>query len=148
MTDPQTFELRIYGENLPGSRFGDYTKVRIGIQKGEEIEQDVSGDADRAVFTATLQVKRNMKDGRPMFTGPYVFGPSTGRFLYLSWGERKEGKWEMFRRAKIPLNSLGWDLIMKAIDSGQPIELAVNLTDAKGGPTCGGLKDPSMRWIR
>ena len=148
MPETHSFELRIHGENLPGSSFGEHAQVRVGIQKGEEVEQDVPGDAEGAVFTATLQVKRNAKDGRPMFSGPYLFGPSTGKFLYLSWGERREGEWEKFRRAKIPLQGLDWDLIMKAVDTGRPVEVAVNLTDAKGGPACGGLNDQSLRWIR
>lgn len=148
MTDSQTFEIRIHGENLPGATFGEYSEVRVGIQKGEEVEQDVPGDADSTVFVARLQVKRHAKDGRPMFSGPYVFGHSTGKFMYLSWGEWKEGKWEMFRRAKIPLHLLDWDPIMKAIDYGQPVELALSLTDEKGGPACGGLKDRTIRFLR
>ncbi|MBW3623252.1 MAG: hypothetical protein KY468_07565 [Armatimonadetes bacterium] len=148
MTDLQTFEIRIHGENLPGSSFGEYSEIRVGIQKGEEVEQEVPGDADHAIFIAALQVKRNANDGRPMFSGPYVFGPTTGRFLYLSWAGRKGGEWERFRRAKLPLQGLEWDRLMRALDTGQPVEITLNLTDAKGGPTCGGLKDRTIRFLQ
>lgn len=152
MADLQSFELQIHGESLPGATVAGRTHVRLGIQNGvngEDVEQDVPGDAETARFTAEIRVKRNAKDGRPMFSGPYVFGRSKEQFLYLSWGERGEGgRWEMFARIKIPLYSLGWDQIMKAVDTGQPLEVTVNLMNSNGKPVSGSLKDHQMRWMR
>lgn len=148
MTDKHTIELLIHGENLPGVTHGNHTQVRLGIQKEQEVEQDISGDAENAEFTATLQVKRNAKDGRPMFSGPFVFGTSKAPFLYLSWGERREGKFEMFSRVKLPLEGLEWTLIHKALDTGRPVEMVVNLTNEKGKPVCATLDDRQMRWLK
>ena len=133
---PYTFDIRIRCEDFPGARFGDHAQIRVGIRREREVIQDVPGDAESAIFTATIQAKRGAKDGRPRFSGPFVFGPATAPFLYLSWGERKEGRWEMFRRAKIPLGGLEWDRILKAIDEDRPIEVTIGLTNANGEPVC------------
>jgi hypothetical protein len=147
MKEVNTLELRIHAENLPGATVGGRAEVRVGIQKGQEVEQEVPADAEGAVFTATLSVKRDANDGRAVFTGPYAHGTPKDRFMYLSWGERDGNDFQMFSRTKIPLQGASWDSIMAALDHGKPLEVVVNLTNAEGGIMTGSLKGPAVRWL-
>jgi hypothetical protein len=147
MKEGQTLELRIHAENLPGTTVGGRTGVRVGVQKGQEVEQDVPADSVGAVFTATLGVRRDANDDRPVFSGPYAHGTPKDRFLYLSWGQREGGDWAMFSRTKIPLQGMAWDSIMAALDGKKPLEVAVNLTSDKGGIATATLKGPALRWL-
>jgi hypothetical protein len=146
---PETYEieLRMHCENLPGAEFGPYKEIRLGLQKGEEITEEVPADAKEAVFAAALKVRRSEKDGSPVFTGPFAQGTPQDRFIYLRWEGRLEDERVRFGRAKVKLKGLGWDLIMQAVDAGRPVEVAVDLKDKKGGPACASLPDSALRWL-
>lgn len=138
MRQQREITLRIYCHDLPGGHFHEKTAVRLGIQKGREVIDDVPADAETVTFTATFQVG-DLKTGQPNFLGPYAHGKPESRFLYLSWGERKN-EWEMFGRAKVPLAHLDWDRLDKFWRTGEPILLSVSMTDARGRPVCGTVK--------
>ncbi len=144
--DSFTLELVIHGERLPGASFGPYRDLRIGVQKGEAVEQETPGDTDTVEFRVSLQVKRHAKEGHPVFSGPYVFGPSRTPFLYLSWSGEQDGERTRFSRAKLPLAPLEWGALMTAHDTGQPLRLTLDLTDDKGGPLCGGVDSARLTY--
>jgi hypothetical protein len=137
--------VELHGTRLPGVRFQERGAVRVGIQAGREIVDDIPADAEKAVFTATVRVTR-LEDGAFDFGGPYVFGTRGDRFLYLCWGERIGGAWDGFRRAKIKLGyvpPLVWE---GALGEGQPVVGRLELTDAKGGPKCASLRPDEVDW--
>ena len=136
-------ELR--GTRLPGARFEDRGAVRVGIQAGREVADDIPADAEEATFAATLRVAR-MPDGAFDFRGPYVFGTRGDRFLYLCWGERTGGWWDGFRRAKIKLGNVPPAVWEEAIAEGRAVIGSLELTDAKGGPKCASLRPEEVEW--
>jgi hypothetical protein len=140
--------FRISGRNLPGIKFSrsqgalvDREPVYVGIQRRNEVIDLVPGDASKAVFD--FQIELEKAGGKFEFRGPFVHGKKGDRFLYLSWGElAKNGEFTMFRRAKLLLNNIkSEDLAGALSSSGQKIlEATIDLTDAGGGPLCGGGK--------
>ncbi len=139
MQEPREITILIRCHDLPGVRFGERTAVRLGIQKGQDVVDDVLAEGDGVTFTATLRVG-GRETGKPNFLGPYAHGKPEDRFLYLCWGERKAGEWDSFRRAKVPLTHLSWHRLDQAWETGEPITLSLAMTDGRGGPACGSVK--------
>jgi hypothetical protein len=138
--------LRILCRNLPGPVFQEHTDVRLGIQKGKEVIEDVLADAEQVTFTIPLKVRLVPGDARPRFSGPFVQGKSDDPFIYLCWGGRSRTVWEGFRRAKLLLRPLTAESVTQALQSGQPIEVTVDMTDAKGAPICASLPEDKVQW--
>ena len=138
MRQQREITLRIHCHEVPGVRFGERTAVRLGIQKGQDVVDDVLAEGDGVIFTATLRVGV-LKTGKPNFLGPYAHGKPEERFLYLCWGERMAEQWNPFRRAKVPLTHLNWHGLDKSWETGEPIILSVGMTDSRGGPACGSV---------
>src|SRR4051812_25079944 len=132
----QQLIIRLRCIELPGCEFEGRGKVRLGVQKGQEVIEDVLADAEAVAFTCVLRVERNSATGKPNFLGPYAQGPPQERFIYLCWGERKAGAWEGFRRAKIHLKAIDWSSVEQAIATGKPLEALIKMTDKKGEPLC------------
>lgn len=137
-------ELRC--SELPGTAACGRTAVRLGIQRGAEVVDDVPADVPGVVFEAPLRVVRNEANGRPNFLGPYAHGTVQDRFLYLCWGERIAGGWDGFRRAKVPLKELSWEAVAAHVERGAPLVAELQLTDAKGEPLCASVKPSHHRW--
>lgn len=138
-----TTHVRIVGTDLPGiacgpapTAAGHYANIHVGVQRKNEVVDLVPGDADRAVWAFDVDVR----NGR--FAGPYVHGRGDERFVYLSWGELVDGRFTMFRRAKLQLDSLD----PHACD-GLTIEGHLGLTDAKGHPLCASVRPPRITWM-
>ena len=146
MNEPTEVLIALRCFNLPGVRFEERTAVRLGVQKDTEIVQDVSADADSVTFDIPLRVAPNAKSGEPNFLGPYAHGTPEQRFIYLTWGEFKDGNWDMFRRAKIQLGHLTWNDIRKAAASSKSIHAEINMTDKRGGPLCASVKPDQISW--
>jgi hypothetical protein len=146
MKEPRELKIRIHCHNLPGKSFEGRTGVRLGIQHGNSVVDDVPGDTAEVTFTVPLRVGENPKTRRPNFLGPYAHGTADERFIYLSWGERKGDEWEMFRRAKLLLGHIMFENIEAAEAVGQPIGVSIDMTDAKGGPRCASLKPTQVEW--
>jgi hypothetical protein len=76
-------------------------------------------------FDFSLEIKGGNSD-RPVFSGAFVHGPPTARFLYLSW--KREGKhdapWAW--RLKVPLSGIGDADIRGAAKPGTCLEADVN----------------------
>ena len=140
MADQKELIVLLRCHNLPGTRFEGRLGVRLGIQRGKEVVEDVPADVQDVTFTVPLRVGSNAKDGRPNFLGAYAQGTPEERFVYLCWGERVGETWDVFRRVKIPLKQLDWEPLQQSWSSGAPIEITIDMTDKNGGPVCGSVK--------
>lgn len=146
MSEQQAVTLLIHCRDLPGTRYGEKTAVRIGIQEGKEVINDVPADVDSVTFTALLRVRRK-REGVVDFGGPYVQGPATQRFIYLCWGERlPEGGWEGVGRSKLLLHPLTWSMVERALQTETPVEVQVSLTNKKGLPLFASLPTDAVDW--
>jgi hypothetical protein len=128
----------IKGHRLPGRQCGTHTNVHVGLQVGTQPQDLVPGDADDAQWRTEVELVRR-PDG-PDFRGRAVHGRPGQRFLYLTWGELADGRFEMFRRAKLILNDAHVD------EATNAIVVDVDLTDKDGMPSCARLREPSIRW--
>ena len=146
MNDTQEIAFEFICQDMPGALFEQWSVVRLGIQHGKTVIDDVPGDEEGAVFRFTLRVAPNKKTGQPNFLGPYAQGRPEQRFVYLCWGERREDEWEGFRRAKIHLKHLTWDHIERAHQTQTPIRVAISMTDDKGGPLCASVREEKIAW--
>jgi hypothetical protein len=139
--------IRLRCRNLPGARVGESAAVRLGIQRGKEVVEDVSADAEEATFTAPLRIGGSPEAGPPNFLGPFAHGTVNDRFLYLCWGERTaNGAWEGFGRAKIRLSPVTWEAITRAQETGAEIEAVIDMTDARGAPVFASLSADRVQW--
>lgn len=139
-------KIKLHCIDFPGRLFDGKADIKVGVQRGDEVVDDVFGDEKHADFVLELRAERNVKTGKPNFLGPYAHGTPTERFLYLCWGERVGPFWRGFRRAKIHLKHIEWTSVEKAIAAGRPIEAVVTLTDKKGEPLCASVKPDNISW--
>ena len=146
--------VRVRCTELPGRHFCDPSapgttaaeSVFVGVQRDEAAIEEVRADAPRAEFLLDFRVG-SKKDGSPNFLGPFAQGPVDDRFFYLTWGRGPAaGRTRMFRRLKVRLGHLGWPQIRRAATSGEPLQVALRLTDGKGGPLCGSAKGEHVSW--
>ena len=80
------------------------------------------------------------------FRGPAVQGKKGERFLYLTWGDVVDGRFEMFRRAKLLLGEIDAALVREADADGAALVADVDLSDECGGPRCARVRPPALRW--
>lgn len=146
MNDSTEILLQFDCRNLPGAARAEWQAVRLGIQQGRVVVDDVSGDVSQVTFTIPLRVTQQGGTDQLNFGGPFVHGPARERFVYLFWGTRQDGTWEMVRRAKVHLRQLGWSSIQRALERREPIRATLDLTDARGGPLSGSVKDQNIEW--
>ena len=142
--EPQV-TLLIHCWHLPGLTFEHQSDIRLGIQKGKAVIDEVPGDTNGVTFEAALRVGRN-PDGAPNFLGQYAHGTPDDRFLYLSWSGVSNGRRAMFRRAKLRLRTIDWPMIDQAIANGRPLEVTVDMTGKRGGPACATLESQGAVW--
>lgn len=146
--------IRLVCKKLPGLRFEDPSPqakpvrepVYLGIQKGQDVIHITPADRRQVTFQAAVRISQK-KDGSLNFLGPYTYGSSTQRFLYLSWGEQQpDGTYTMFRRAKIHLSHLSWHDVSKALNANTPLTAELTLTDSRGGPLCASVDADHIQW--
>lgn len=139
----QELSLRIILESPPA-------EVDFGLQKGsgnnyETILKQRSGKSDLC-FEFKISVKES-KTSLHNFTGPYVQGPSTERFIYIDIGTAAgqiNSAWT--RRLKIPLKDISSETIRQMLaDSSLVLETKVPGTGKDGGPNCATVK-PFPGW--
>ncbi len=139
-------DLRIVGRDLPGLRFDGREPVYLGVQREKEVIDLVPGDAAEAVFRISVDVVL-LGDGDVDFRGPFVHGKRGERFIYLSWGELEpEGRFEMFRRAKLHLSAIDEQAVAHALGSDLTIQATLDLTDNCGGLLCPSVRPPKIAW--
>lgn len=130
--------VAIRATDLPGRTWADYRDIHVALQVGRDPHDPIPGDAGAASWETEVQVI----SGESLdFRGPAVQGPKGQRFLYLTWGELRDGSFTMFRRAKLMLDDLG-----PGISTASQALGTLSLTDTKGGPLCGRTKPPVVTW--
>ena len=82
-----------------------------------------------------------------IFSGSYVHGPRDSQFVYLCWGERRDGQWTTLRRAKVPLTTLAHHTIETTLRAHQPIRARITMTTAQGAPVAASLKAEYIEWL-
>jgi len=142
--------VTIRGHNLPGRRFdeGDNARdnVHVGVQERRDPVGLVRGDAKSATWDVDVKVVTT-NDGDVDFRGPAVQGKRGERFVYLTWGNvSRHGDFEMFRRAKLMLDSGVSTLAGAAERDDRTLVATVDLTDGRGGPRCARLKSDALTW--
>ena len=144
-------QVVIDGFELPGRTFCDpdgspLTNVYVGVQIRAEPSDLVSGDAAAAHWKLDLTVVQQ-PDATFDFRGPAVHGRRGDRFLYLTWGNVDEnGRFEMFRRAKLMLDRIDPTLVATAQRQERSLVGTVRLTDHRGGPRCARVDPPDLTW--
>jgi hypothetical protein len=146
LADEVNVELEFTCTELPAIRPGDILDLRLGIQEGKVVVEDVPVDTGRAVFRFPLRVRRNAKTGRPNFLGPYAQGTPARRFVYLCWGERSQGSWRTTSRAKIYLDDLSWAQIDDAVQDGRPLQATIRMVDVRGRRIAASVAPEQIMW--
>jgi Family of unknown function (DUF5990) len=145
-------DVRIVGVELPGRTCSDprpggsvYENVHVGVQRRQEVVDTIPGDARVAKWN--FAVDPAVRDGAIDFRGPFVQGRRGDRFLYLSWGSVDEnGRFEMFRRAKLMLDAVSPDLVHAADEPGHRLVGTLGLTHGDGMPRCAAVRPPDIAW--
>jgi hypothetical protein len=115
----------------------------LGIQRGEDMIEATPADQGRVVFEPSFRVIPMQQD-KTNFLGPFAKGVPAQRFFYLSWAVQGEGgKLTRIGRAKIHLSHLRWSEVEESLRSGNPLSVKLLLTDNKGRPRCGSIRDAS-----
>jgi hypothetical protein len=144
-SNKQVINIEFECIELPAFICANYPQLRLGIQKKQEIKQDVPCTADSIHFHFPLEV--TFEGDKVIFSGRYTQGPHDNRFVYLSWGEWKDELWTLHRRAKVMLNGIGRDRVEAAIQENKPIRARIKMTNAKGEPVAAALKSDSVEWL-
>lgn len=122
-------------------------ELRLGVQVGPMVEQDALCPAEQVILRVPVQVAIDPGEGALHFSGKAVHGPSSGKFLYLCWGEwGDDGEWRGNRRAKLPLGPVTREMVETALRSGQPLRARIHMTDARGQPVAASLKPGIYEW--
>jgi hypothetical protein len=119
--------------------------VRFALQKGastakshpELVEAQTADGAGNLTFNLTVRARAE-SDSPPRLLGPFVQGPPSQRFVYITVGEsagQVGSPWK--RRAKIPLAGITAALAKAVVQRrGAWLEAAVPGTLKDGSPTC------------
>lgn len=143
--------IQVDGRNLPGIRCnpgagaGPYEAVHVGVGPRFAAEQLFPGDAPSTSWRFDINVI-STADGSLDFRGPMVSGKRGDRFLYLNWFNLDDGEVKPFRRAKVDLTAIDAVLVKQAIDEDAELHCTVDLTDAKGNPTCARFNASTIAW--
>lgn len=145
-------KIQVICHHLPGAKGQNtatpvFENVLLGIQEDNTVVQAEPASRERVVFEPTFRVAP-LAGGLTNFLGPFAKGTPTERFFYLSWVTKDSaGRLTMFRRAKIHLSHLPWERVERAIQQGDPLHVEVSMTDQRGGPLCGSVRNENLRWI-
>jgi len=146
MKEEKQIDFEFICLDMPGRELGDRQNVRLGIQKGKAVVDDLPADAAPARFRFSMRVKEHAKSGRPNFLGPYAQGKPDERFIYLCWGERQGEGWQGFGRVKVQLNPVSWEQIEAAVREEKPITARITMTDEQGKPMTASVKSDKIVW--
>jgi hypothetical protein len=142
----RTLRLRVVCHPMPGERCGPYTAIELGIQRGQAVQPGERRADGAMVFECEARVAPQAATGAPNFLGPWVHGPPKERFLYLVWEGVADGRRKMFRRMKIHLSPIDWDLIDAADQAGGVLEARVSGVGKDGTPACASVRLLGEGW--
>jgi hypothetical protein len=118
----------------------------LGIGIHRDPVELIPGDAPAARWQIEVGTGR-AADGSVDFRGRFVHGNRGDRFLYLNWGTvAADGSFKLFRRAKLSLSEVDPTLVQGVIRNNGVLACTVNLTNAKGQPTCARVRPPDIAW--
>src|SRR5262245_46054949 len=132
-----------------GAEFGlqdNSTAVDWVIHRGEA---EKNGDIR---FECKCRIRYNPRTGKPSFLGPFVYGESAKRFLYLSWRPKgwRRGEAEpadaWVRRMKVHLSSITSEQIKSVLRSGGVLEAKILGRGRDGGPNCASVQLEGGGW--
>jgi len=127
--------IRVMG--LPPRTFEAYSRIELGIQSGKvDIDPPTKRTRDGAVFSIQVRVQTKAPSRTLNFLGPYIQGTPQDRFIYLSWTGLVRGRRQMFRRIKLPLKSIRYSQVLKAMAGHGRLEASISGIDPDGGPAC------------
>ncbi len=147
MNDTPRIDFEFECVDLPDPVSPEYAHLRLGIQAQIDVHQDVPCTLGQARFQFALEVVLNQANNAVLFRGSYVHGPRGKQFVYLCWGERRDGQWNTLRRAKVPLTPLAPGTIATALRTHQPIRARITMTTAQGAPVAASLKPDYIEWL-
>jgi hypothetical protein len=112
--------------------------VAFALQRGrQELTGCAKSSGTDLQFEFTFFVVRGT-DGVLRFSGEFVQGPSGGKFVYVTSGQRAgqaESPWT--RRAKVGLQQLNWKTVERVVqDSRTVLEVRIAGMSRDGGPAC------------
>ncbi|HEX5417810.1 MAG TPA: DUF5990 family protein [Chloroflexota bacterium] len=144
--------IEIEGTNLPGrschpNGAGEsYDNIHVGLGINQDPIDLFPGDALRTRWRVEVRAVQS-DDGSFDFRGRFVHGPRGDRFLYLNWvNVSTDGSPHLFRRAKLTLTAIDPGLVEQAVNTNGVLACTVNLTDAKGNPSCARFRPPDITW--
>jgi len=145
--------IQVDGRNLPGitcnpgPNTGLYENIHVGIGPLGKPNELFRGDATSTSWRVDIRVVVE-SDGSLDYRGPMVSGKRGDRFIYLNWGTvARGGEFRLMRRAKVDLSALDPLIVRQALDESAELHCAVDLTDAKGNPTCTRFRPPATSWL-
>jgi uncharacterized protein DUF5990 len=144
--------IQIDGRNLPGIRCnpgpntGVYENIHVGVGPLAKPNELFRGDATATSWRVDVRVVR-VSDSSLDYRGPMVSGKRGDRFIYLNWGTiEPDGEFRLMRRAKVDLSALDPAMVRRALEGSTELHCLVDLTDAKGNPTCARFRPPAASW--
>ena len=126
--------LVLHCRDLPAAGPGGGDAVRLGVQEGREVTQDVPARGAEVTFSVTLRVTEDARTGVVRYGGPFVQGRTGDHFVYLCWLEQRGETWAQIGRAKLPLRYLDDRGVSAALRDGLPMHVFLEMTNARGGP--------------
>ncbi len=146
MAKKYTLDIELECINIPTQGPPGLNELRLGVQVGQAVEQDMPCPAEQIVLRFPVQFEIDPGEGVLRFSGQAVHGPRGGKFLYLCWGEWVDGKWHGNRRAKLPLGPVELGMVEAALLAGRPLRARVNMTDSRDQPVAASLKPGAYEW--
>lgn len=144
--------IQVDGNNLPGLRCNPGPQavpnenIHVGIGQRFGSAQLFPGDAPSASWRFDVRVIPIGEDSFD-FRGALVSGKRGDRFLYLNWGSvTEDGAFHPFRRAKVDLTAIDAALVARALEADAELHCTVELTDAKGNPSCARFRGDLISW--
>ena len=114
--------------------------VALALQRGSgtrfNLVGPVQSSADALVFDLDIALDGINAAGGPRLLGPFVQGPPTARFVYISVGASAGqigSPWQ--RRVKVPLGGISWQMI-EALSPGERLTAHIASRGRDGTPAC------------
>jgi len=144
--------IQVDGRNLPGITCNPgpntrlYENIHVGIGPLGKPNELFRGDATSTSWRVDVRVVPASGSSLD-YRGPMVSGKRGDRFIYLNWGTiEPDGEFRLMRRAKVDLSSLDPVMVRRALEESAELRCTVDLTDAKGNPTCTRFRPPATSW--
>jgi ankyrin repeat protein len=130
----------------PGPKGEMFDGILVGLSRGRETVDFVSGGADGARWLFEVEVRRD-DAGRVELRGPFVLGGKDDRHFGLRWVTTSpDGQLEVFRAAKLRIVDIGTELIENATRDNRPLTADLVMTDRQGLPICARVRAPDVLW--